>query len=275
MGLSALRKGFKKSCRPVIGIDGCFLKTYLGSHLLCATGKDGNNGMFPIAWAVVEAENEVCWTWFLKCLLEDLDIGDGSGWTFISDQQKGLANAVAALALKAEHRNCARHVYMNWKKEHKGQTLKNLFFRAVYATHEAEFKVAVLELKQESATAHEDFISRDIKKFCKAFISSQPKSDSFDNNISECFNGYILNARGKHVIHMLEKIRSSLMVRQVQKFKAMSSVTNKLTPNVSKLLERNVMASAYCMALPAMHDTFQVHYERDTFVVHIHGPSSR
>ncbi|XP_057780140.1 uncharacterized protein LOC130998748 [Salvia miltiorrhiza] len=72
-------------------------------------GKDGNNDMFPIAWAVVEAENEVCWTWFLKCLLEDLDIGDGSGWTFISDQQKGLANAVAALAPKAEHRNCARH----------------------------------------------------------------------------------------------------------------------------------------------------------------------
>ncbi|XP_057771146.1 uncharacterized protein LOC130990942 [Salvia miltiorrhiza] len=49
IGLSAPRKGFKVSCRPVIGIDGCFLKTYLGGHLLCATGKDGNNGMFPIA----------------------------------------------------------------------------------------------------------------------------------------------------------------------------------------------------------------------------------
>ncbi|XP_057785631.1 uncharacterized protein LOC131003165 [Salvia miltiorrhiza] len=113
VGLSALRKGFKNSCRPVIGIDGCFLKTYLGGHLLCATGKDGNNGMFPIAWAVVEAENEGCWTWFLKCLMEDLDIQDGSGWTFVSDQHKGLQNAVAILAPQAEHRNYARHIYMN------------------------------------------------------------------------------------------------------------------------------------------------------------------
>ncbi|XP_057784737.1 uncharacterized protein LOC131002270 [Salvia miltiorrhiza] len=88
VGFSSTMKGFKLSCRPLIGLDGCFLKTYLGGILLCATGKDGNNQMFPIAWAVVEIENEACWTWFLKCLLEDLGITDGHGWTFISDQQK-------------------------------------------------------------------------------------------------------------------------------------------------------------------------------------------
>ncbi|XP_057775377.1 uncharacterized protein LOC130994346 [Salvia miltiorrhiza] len=269
IGLSALRKGFKASCRPVIGIDGCFLKTYLGGHLLCATGKDGNNGMFPLAWAAVEAENEACWTWFLETLFADLDLGDGSGWTFISDQQKGLQNAVAALAPQAEHRNCARHIYMNWKKVHKGQSLKNLFFRAVYATYEADFKIAVQDMKIESPAAFDDFMARDTTKFCKAFISTYPKSDSVDNNISECFNGYILNAWGKHVIHMLEEIRSSLMVRQVQKFKAMSLVAGKITPNIDKLLEKNLNASAYCVALPAMYDSFQVHYEGDTFVVHV------
>ncbi|XP_057802919.1 uncharacterized protein LOC131018211 [Salvia miltiorrhiza] len=269
MGLSPLRVGFKASCRPVIGIDGCFLKTYLGGHLLCATGKYGNNGMFPIAWAVVESENETCWNWFLQILCEELQMGDGTGWTFISDQQKGLQNAVAALAPEAEHRNCARHIYMNWKKVHKGQTLKNLFFRAVYATFEAEFKLAVQDLMDESPPAFEDFMARDTSKFCKAFISTHPKSDSVDNNISECFNGYILNARGKHVIHMLEEIRSSLMVRQVEKFKNMSSVKGRLTPNIAKLLEKNGMSSAYCIALPALHDSFQVQYEGDTFIVHV------
>ncbi|XP_057792920.1 uncharacterized protein LOC131009535 [Salvia miltiorrhiza] len=239
IGLSALRKGFKASCRPVI------------------------------AWAVVNAENEACWTWFLEILFKELELGDGSGWTFISDQQKGLQNAVSRLAPQAEHRNCARHIYMNWKKVHKGQTLKNLFFRAVYATFEADFKIALQEMKEESPTAFEDFMARDTTKFCKAFISTYPKNDSVDNNISECFNGYILNARGKHVIHMLEEIRSSLMVRQVQKFKAMSLVKGKITPNISKLLEKNLMASAYCIALPAMYDSFQVHYEGDIFVVHV------
>ncbi|XP_057792989.1 uncharacterized protein LOC131009591 [Salvia miltiorrhiza] len=162
IGHSALRHGFKKSCRPIIGLDGCFLKTYLGGILLAAVGKDGNNQMFPIAWAVVEVENERCWTWFLEILLQDLAITDGNGWSFISDQQKGLMNAVSKLAPMAEHRNCARHVYMNWKKSHKGSSLKNIFWSIVKSTYVQEYNMKLEELKAENAAAYEDFISRDI-----------------------------------------------------------------------------------------------------------------
>ncbi|XP_057780950.1 uncharacterized protein LOC130999441 isoform X2 [Salvia miltiorrhiza] len=87
-GFSALKKGFLMGCRRVIGLDGAFLKTYLGGVLLVDVGKDGNNQMFPIAWAVVEVENESCWKWFLSILIEDLGLSTGLGYTFISDQQK-------------------------------------------------------------------------------------------------------------------------------------------------------------------------------------------
>lgn len=85
---SALRKGFMEWCRWIIGLDGCFLKTHLGGQLSCAIAKDGYNQMFPIAWAVVEVENQACWSWFLRILLEELGITDGLGVSFISDQQK-------------------------------------------------------------------------------------------------------------------------------------------------------------------------------------------
>ena len=90
IGFSGLRKGFMFGCRRVIGLDGAFLKTYLGGAILTAVGSDGNNQMFPIAWAVVQAENEVNWKWFLGILAEDLDLGNGVGITIISDQQKVL-----------------------------------------------------------------------------------------------------------------------------------------------------------------------------------------
>ncbi|XP_015571872.2 uncharacterized protein LOC107260890 [Ricinus communis] len=47
IGFSSLRKGFLKYCRPIIGFDGCFLKSFLGGALLCAVAKDGNNQMLP------------------------------------------------------------------------------------------------------------------------------------------------------------------------------------------------------------------------------------
>ncbi|WOK97619.1 hypothetical protein Cni_G06327 [Canna indica] len=62
IGFDALRKGFLQGCRPIIGFDGCFLKTFLGGQLLSAVGKDGNNQMFPIAWAVIEGGNYESWS---------------------------------------------------------------------------------------------------------------------------------------------------------------------------------------------------------------------
>ncbi|XP_078430826.1 uncharacterized protein LOC144702665 [Wolffia australiana] len=103
----SLARGFLEGCRKFIGLDGCFLKSEVKGQLLSAVGKDGNNQMFPIAWAVVEGENEDSWTWFIELLIQDLGIAGGIGWTFMSDQQKGLGKAMAKLLPNAEHRNCA------------------------------------------------------------------------------------------------------------------------------------------------------------------------
>ena len=61
----SLAQGFLVGCRRVIGLDSCFLKTATKGQLLSVVGRDGNNQMFPIAWAVVEGENQDSWTWFI------------------------------------------------------------------------------------------------------------------------------------------------------------------------------------------------------------------
>ncbi|CAN1245468.1 hypothetical protein LINGRAPRIM_LOCUS2963 [Linum grandiflorum] len=81
--------------------------------LLSAIGKDENNQMYPICWAVVEGENKESWMWFIEILEEELHLGDGNGWSVISDQQKGLVDALHMVLPNAEHRKCARHVGAN------------------------------------------------------------------------------------------------------------------------------------------------------------------
>ncbi|XP_057811787.1 uncharacterized protein LOC131026026 [Salvia miltiorrhiza] len=269
IGFSALKKGFMEGCRRIIGLDGCFLKTHLGGQLLCAIAKDGNNQMFPIAWAVVEVENESCWRWFLKILLEELGIEDGLGVTFISDQQKGLQNAVKELAPFAEHRNCARHVYCNWKKQFKGATLKNIFWRAVRSTYRDEFDAAVEEMRQENQSAYDDFMEKDHHRFCKVFVSTHCNSDMVDNNVSETFNGYIVKARGKHIINMLEDIRVALRERQYKNLESVKNVKvgDKLCPNIKKKLEKAKYDSRLCRAHPGLGGKFEVQHFDDRFIV--------
>lgn len=49
----AIKYGWKAGCRPLIGLDGCFLKGVCKGHVLSAVGLDGNDKMVPIAWAIV------------------------------------------------------------------------------------------------------------------------------------------------------------------------------------------------------------------------------
>lgn len=58
--------------------------------MLAAVGRDANNQMFPIAWAVVDVESEDNWVWFIEKLQNDLNLYNGEGFTIISDRQKVL-----------------------------------------------------------------------------------------------------------------------------------------------------------------------------------------
>ncbi|XP_057745623.1 uncharacterized protein LOC130963539 [Arachis stenosperma] len=84
--LDTSKKGFKEGCRPLIGLDGCFLKGYYGGQLLSAVGQDANNHFFIIAFAVVLNECKDTWKWFLTLLQEDLGEVTQFGLNFISDQ---------------------------------------------------------------------------------------------------------------------------------------------------------------------------------------------
>ena len=72
------------------GVDGCFIKLSIGQQILAATGRDGNNNIYPIAFGVVDKEDKDSWTWFLTQLKDALDGESGKFgyYTIISDRQK-------------------------------------------------------------------------------------------------------------------------------------------------------------------------------------------
>lgn len=86
--IGALKRGFKEGLRDLLGLDGCFMKGKYPGQLLTAVGIDANHGIYPVAYAIVEAETTSSWSWFLTCLGDDLDLTPMSNFTFISDRQK-------------------------------------------------------------------------------------------------------------------------------------------------------------------------------------------
>ncbi|GJX48841.1 mutator type transposase [Tanacetum coccineum] len=126
--LGAAKEGFKACMRQFLGFDGTFMKGPFLGKMLTAVGVEPNNGIYPLAYGIVETESRESWTWFLQHLKEDLDLQDNSNFTFISDRQKGIIPAIAELFSAAEYRYCLRHILENRK-------LRLETWRQVYSHH--------------------------------------------------------------------------------------------------------------------------------------------
>ncbi|XP_042477163.1 uncharacterized protein LOC122058594 [Macadamia integrifolia] len=97
--------GFLNGCRPFIGVDGCHLKGTFGGVLLVVVTVDGNRGLFPFAYGVIETKCKDNWYFFLNQLYTVLHAGIcDNPITFMSDKQKGLCDAITNVFPRSQHR---------------------------------------------------------------------------------------------------------------------------------------------------------------------------
>ncbi|XP_028105091.1 uncharacterized protein LOC114304124 [Camellia sinensis] len=109
--------GFKYCC-PLLFLDGTFLKGRYNGQLLAATTKDGNQGLFPVAFAIVDSESESNWSWFLYELSKV--IADDRRMTFVSNRNLRLLEAMLKAFPSGYHGWCLQHLKNNFRDKLKG-----------------------------------------------------------------------------------------------------------------------------------------------------------
>ncbi|XP_052735579.1 uncharacterized protein LOC108341574 [Vigna angularis] len=249
------------SCRPIICLDECFLKGYYKGELLTAVGRDPNDQMLPLAYAVVEVENKDSWTWFLQLLIQDLG---GSqvcgGCTWMSDQQKGLVPAIQELLPGAEQRFCLRHLYANFRKRFGGQILKNLTWRAATSTYPQAWEREMLKIKEVNIETYKYLIGIPPRFWLRYRFTGQAMTDTLDNNISEAFNSVLVHARGKPNITMMEDIRVYLMKRWATNRTKVASMDFTICPKIKKRLQKECNLSRFWVSSWSARKIFEVRH---------------
>jgi hypothetical protein len=214
--VNAARQGFLEGCRPFIGLDGCFIKLTTGAQILAATGRDANNNMYPIAWAIVAKEDFENWQWFLEQLKEALggEQGQFGYYTIMSDRQKGLLKAVSTVFPNCPQRFCLRHIYANFQTAgFRGEDLKMCMDNAAYAYTKDGFDKAMEEMKKQCELAWTWLIKIPVNTWARWAMDTNCCTDLVVNNLSEVFNKFILDVRNKPVVTMLVGIYDKHMVR--------------------------------------------------------------
>ncbi|XP_059654751.1 uncharacterized protein LOC132301519 [Cornus florida] len=253
---SAMKMGFKEGCRPLIGVDGCFLKGPYGGHLLSAVSTDGNNLMFLVAYAVVEVETRDSWEWFMGELMDAVGPYYVSMFVVLFVIQ-GLVDTFENILQGSNHRKSLKNTE-GLPLRFKGQQLKIELWEAARACTEADFEQHMRNIRQINVEAHDWLRKVPPHLWSKSAFNFTSKNDVVINNMCESWNSVILEVRDKPIMYMLEWIRRHLMLRFQVKREWMESQAGLLCPEIQKQLNKVKQAARNCKVHYAGENKYEV-----------------
>ena len=105
--------------------------------------------------------------------------------------------------------------------------------------------------------------------FCRTYVKRDSMCHVIVSNMVETFNNYIMNARSKHLINMLEEIRSLIMKRLVIKKEQAAKWDGILCSKVQEMLDKEKEKATKYSVMPASTTRFQVSCHFDILEVDI------
>ncbi|KAK4394496.1 hypothetical protein Sango_1603900 [Sesamum angolense] len=265
------------------------IKTYVPNHtcvraiwgvLLAAIGLDGNNGLFPVAFAIAESECKESWGFFFENLSIMLSgFSCDKPWMFMSDRQKvkssisyglkWLVETINEIVPNAVNRRCARHIYANFRGQFAGAALKRYFWQAARSYNVAGFNFALHKIKELKPAAYDWLLKIPAEMWSRHAFDERLKNDHVTNNISESFNHWVGDLRSKPVLTLVDGLRTKLMCRlQKRKLKGLK-MSGDLVPNVVKELNKIKEESRKCHLLAAGEYEFEVQDQNINYIVNL------
>ena len=130
MTFSASIEGWKYY-RPIISVDGTFLKRKFDGILLTVSSQDGNSQIFPLAFAIVDFESDVSWTWFLENI--EGSFSERANLVIIFYRHFSIPKEVLRVFFDFEYCVCTKRLLSNLKLHFKDPLLIKYFFSCAYA----------------------------------------------------------------------------------------------------------------------------------------------
>nr|XP_009606118.1 uncharacterized protein LOC104100566 [Nicotiana tomentosiformis] len=119
--LSTPIKGWEY-CRPVVAVDGTFLKSAYRGIMLTASTIDAAGSILPLTYAVVDSENDASCKWFFEQFKHAY--GEKSNMCVVSDRNASILKATSIVYTGMPHYACMWHIWINIRSKFKKGHLK-------------------------------------------------------------------------------------------------------------------------------------------------------
>ncbi|XP_024012295.1 protein FAR1-RELATED SEQUENCE 6-like [Eutrema salsugineum] len=184
LAFSASIQGFP-FMRKVVVVDGTFLTGKYKGTLLIATTQDGNFNIFPIAFGIVDTENDESWEWFFAQLHRV--IPDDEGLAIISDRHRSIGKAITKIYPLASRGICTYHLHKNILVKYKGGEAFRLVKKAATTYRLSDFNVLMAQIQGCNRGLYDYLQKADVQMWSRVHFPGQ-RYNFTTSNIAESLN---------------------------------------------------------------------------------------
>ncbi|CAA2941278.1 uncharacterized protein LOC111410698 [Olea europaea subsp. europaea] len=264
--------GFQNGCRPILFLDATSLRSKHQESLLTATAVDADDGSFPVAFAIVNVENDDNWHWFLEQL--KCAISTSQPLTFVSDREMGLKESVLKVFENAHHGYSMYHLVESFRRNSKGPfngegrgALPGLFLAAGHAARLNVFKKFTEQIREISPNAYDWVIQIEPEQWTSSLFKGEPYNHIIQN-VAEPYAKLMEEIRESTIMQKIESLIYTVSELINTRQSESSKWTTKLTPSKEKKIQDEAFKAENLQVFMASDILYEVHDE-STHVVNI------
>ncbi|XP_019240365.1 PREDICTED: uncharacterized protein LOC109220354 [Nicotiana attenuata] len=205
ISLYAFIRGFDH-CRPIVVVDGSHLKSYYTGTFVSASTLDGAGHILPLAYGVIDSENDAAWTWFFEQF--KIAYGVRENMCIVSDRNESIIKSVSRVYPDVPHFACIWHlwnnVYKKFKKSH--AMLSEIYFSMAKAYTEAEFDRLVEKVEKLDIRVKEYLELAGYEKWARLYAPVN-RGWTMTSNIAKSINAALVSARELPIYDFPEEVR--------------------------------------------------------------------
>ncbi|KAL4016972.1 hypothetical protein IC575_024643 [Cucumis melo] len=228
MAVGACVRGFLNCIRPVIVMDGTFLKNKYRGQLIVAVCLDGNNQIYPLAFGVVDRETDDSILVLRKIERYNREVPNLGFVTSENMLRQGYF-----IVFLAFHGLCVQHLSQNLHDKYKNDTVATLFYNASRTYRESTF--------------HDGLV-----------FTARRRYNMMTTNIAESMNSILKEPRDLPIASFLENVRALLQRWFWERREEGIKVTSTLTKWAELVIQKKQEGALTMKVNPIDHYQFHV-----------------
>ncbi|XP_070028571.1 uncharacterized protein [Nicotiana sylvestris] len=237
-------------CRPTVVVDGSFLKSTYRETTLTASTQDAEGQILPLAYAIIDSENDASWEWFFVQLRETY--GQREGMCIVSDRHDAIWKATSTVYPEVPHCACMfclwNNIKTNFRKNQK--QIKEVYFALARAYTVEEFNRHMTELEAIDSRVKTYLMDIGYDKWSRAH-SKANRTMTMTSNIAESVNAANKHARDLPVVNLLDFMTTLIQKWNYTNRKDAMELFMKIGAKYEKILADNTILSQTMTVLPS------------------------